>query len=106
MAKRDADFSEPTKKIIAARAGYRCSFPDCDESTVGPGAGPEDVERKGTASHIYAAVADGPRGTGGLTSEQRQSSKNGVWCCEDHGRLIDNDDGKNYPANLLLSWKR
>ncbi len=105
MAKREADFLESTKKIIAARAGYRCSFPECDESTVGPGAGPEDVERKGVAAHIYAAEDGGPRGTGGLTPEQRQSAMNGIWCCQDHGRIIDNDDGKNYPANSLLSWK-
>jgi len=102
---RDADFSGPIAAVIAGRAGFRCSFPGCDCSTIGPGKGPSDVERKGTAAHIFGASPDGPRGTGGLTADQRSSPLNGIWMCADHGRLIDNDKGKNYPAPVLQAWK-
>ncbi|MBC8285843.1 MAG: hypothetical protein H8E42_00060 [Nitrospinae bacterium] len=105
MSGRDADFSEATKRIIAGRAGYRCSFINCDESTIGPGEGPDDVERKGVAAHIFSAAENGPRGTGALTIEQRQEPPNGIWVCEDHGKIIDIDKGKNYPANILQAWK-
>src|SRR5687767_16023811 len=35
MATRD-EFSLETKRVIAARVGFRCSHPECDALTVGP----------------------------------------------------------------------
>lgn len=106
-AEPDAKFSPDTKQIIASRAGYRCSFPDCDRSTIGPGRGPTDVENTGTAAHIFSASTGprGPRGTGGLSVEERKSAANGIWMCRNHGALIDNEKGKNYPASTLQAWK-
>jgi hypothetical protein len=60
VSNRDADFGSSVVEIIALRSGYRCAFPGCDESTIGPGAGISDVEKKGTAAHIYAA-STGPK---------------------------------------------
>lgn len=107
MSERDADFDPNVKEIIAARAGYRCSYPGCDESTIGPGAGPEDIESKGVAAHIFSASTGtkAPRGTGGLSAEDRSKAANGLWVCEDHGRIVDIEKGKNYPANQLQAWK-
>lgn len=107
MKQRDADFEPKVKEIIASRAGYRCSYPGCDESTVGPGAGPNDVERKGVAAHIFAASegAKAPRGTGGLSAEDRSTAANGIWLCRDHSWLADYEKGKNYPASMLQAWK-
>lgn len=36
MGRGGANFREPTKRILAARVGYRCSFEGCDRPTVGP----------------------------------------------------------------------
>jgi len=107
MSTRDADFTPKSKELIAKRAGYRCSYPGCDESTIGPGAGPDDVENKGVAAHIYAASKGprAPRGTGGLSPDERSSSSNGIWMCKDHSDIIDIEKGKNYPAAVLQSWK-
>jgi len=107
MSERDANFEPKVRDIIAARAGYRCSFPGCDESTVGPGAGPEDIERKGVAAHIFSASTGtkAPRGTGGLSAEERAKAANGLWLCEDHGKIVDSKKGKNYPATQLQAWK-
>jgi hypothetical protein len=60
----------------------------------------------GTACHIYSASEGGPRGTGGLTPKQRQQAENGIWCCANHGRLIDTNEGERYPAELLKAWKK
>jgi len=107
MNERDAKFESKVRNIIATRAGYRCSFPGCDESTIGPGAGPDDIERKGVAAHIFSASSGtkAPRGTGGLSSEERAKAANGLWLCEDHGKIVDSEKGKNYPATLLQGWK-
>lgn len=100
-----ADFSKETRLKLAQRAGFRCSNPQCGALTIGPGAGPEGVSDTGTASHIFAAAAGGPRGTGGLSDEERSTISNGIWMCANCGRLVDVNAGKMYSASLLRSWK-
>jgi ABC-type molybdenum transport system ATPase subunit/photorepair protein PhrA len=58
------------------------------------------------AAHIYAASDDGPRGTGGLSADERSSDSNGIWVCYLHGKSIDSDDGSVYSATQLKAWKR
>lgn len=101
------EFSGKTKRILAGRAGYRCSFPDCTKVTIGPGLEPSEIISTGTAAHIYS-VSDGdrgPRGTGGLSNEERRAPQNGIWLCSDHARLVDANRGSKYPASRLLSYK-
>lgn len=102
---READF--PTKVITATagRAGYRCSIPTCDRITIGPGQKEDQTSSIGTCCHIYSSARNGPRGTGGLTAEQRASASNAFWACQVHGKLIDNNKGGEYPAPLLQSYK-
>jgi hypothetical protein len=40
-----------------------------------------------------------------LTPEQRRSPENGIWLCQNHGKLVDNDAIK-YSVILLREWKR
>ena len=87
--KRD-DFSKPTIRALALRAGYCCSLAECRRSTVGPSeAGPDKHVNIGVASHISAAAPGGPRYDAKMTSEQRSSITNGIWLCQSHSRLID-----------------
>ncbi len=102
---RNADFSGATKRIIAGRAGYQCSFPSCSLLTIGPGASATDVSVSGVAAHIYSAASGGPRGTAGLSATDRESPTNGIWLCETHGKLIDNNRGISFPPPLLIGWK-
>jgi hypothetical protein len=104
MAKR-REFGKEKRHIIAARAGYRCSYPDCDKLTVGPGTASETFEDNGYAAHIYAAVPKGPRGQGKLNPVQLSAVSNGIWMCGDHSSLIDKKSGIRFPANMLLGWK-
>ena len=106
MTRRPADFPARTRRLIAERAGYLCSKPDCRRMTLGPGAGPHDVACIGVACHIYSAAPGGPRGTGGLTPDQLQSASNGIWLCSDHARLIDTSQGLGYPPPLLRGWRQ
>src|SRR5713101_4308529 len=103
---RDAEFPKPIKDLAAARAGHKCSAPFCYKGTSGPGATANESAQNGTACHIYSASSGGPRGTGGLSKEERQSIENAIWCCASDGRLIDTNQGGRYPAELLKQWKR
>lgn len=102
---REGDFSAPTKRILAGRAGYQCSHPDCDKITIGPAEALDDVSSTGEAAHIYSASIKGPRGRGNLTLEQLKSIENGFWACKNHARLIDTNGGDGFTAEQLKSWK-
>jgi hypothetical protein len=105
VAKRKNDFSLETKRAVAGRVGYRCSIPSCGRVTIGPDSLPDRVANTGRAAHIFSAAERGPRGQGGLTAEQLQSARNGIWLCAEHADLVDKNRGERYPAPLLLSYK-
>ncbi len=69
MSNRD-EFSEKTKKALAARAGWCCSLTGCGKLTVGPSEeAPEAVTLIGKAAHICgAAGGPGRRQRSGHTS--------------------------------------
>lgn len=99
------EFSKLVKSTVAQRSAYRCSMPDCDRITVGPGATSNQVALTGVAAHIFSAREGGPRGFGGLNEEELKNIDNAIWVCADHGRLIDANRGISYPAQLLRSFK-
>jgi hypothetical protein len=107
MSNRD-DFSEKTKRALAARADWGCSFTGCTQRTVGPSEeAPDGVAMIGEAAHICGA-ASGPgsrRYDPDMTPEQRSSIENGIWLCATHARLIDRDE-VTYDAAKLRAMKR
>lgn len=108
MAKKKdrVEFTEDTKNIIARRAAYRCCFPGCDKTLVGPSCDPSGVTILGQCAHIYAAKPDGPRGQHHLTDEQLKSPENGIYLCSEHHTVIDKKTNeKRYPASTLLLFK-
>lgn len=89
MAGRD-EFSAAIRSALALRAGYRCSLCNC--ATVGPSdVAPTKASNIGTAAHICAAAAGGPRYDAAMTPAERAGIANGIWLCANHGRLIDTD---------------
>ena len=104
MPNRD-DFSKPVKEALAKRVGCRCSNPSCRKLTSGPHKDPKKSVNIGVAAHITAAAPEGPRYTDNLSSEERSAIENGIWLCQNCGKLIDSDEQK-YPVALLLEWKR
>lgn len=98
-------FSPDTKRLLADRAGYRCSLPGCGRLTIGPGADEDSRRSIGVACHIYSAAPGGPRGQNGLSEDQLASVENGIWLCSDHAALIDKGNGVDYPAAKLQAYK-
>lgn len=104
MAKR-ANFSQETVSIISARAAYRCSFPGCDATLIGPGGDSNLVDNIGECAHIYAAANKGPRSNHSLSKEDLQKPENGIFLCRKHHALVDKGKGIKYPAETLMLYK-
>lgn len=101
-----ADFPAHTKEIIAKRAAYRCSFPGCNATLIGPGLEAGEVENVGECAHIYSASGYGPRSNHNLTAEDLQKPENGMFLCRKHHSLIDKHKGKKYPPETLMLYKQ
>jgi len=98
------EFDQKTKDILSRRVGNRCSNPNCPKLTSGPHTESAKALNIGVAAHISGAAPGGPRFDPVLTPEQRKSSDNGIWLCQNCAKLIDNDADR-YTASLLFQWK-
>lgn len=99
-------FSLRINKIIADRAGHRCSNPVCRRAT--SKAHPNDPELSvnlGIAAHITAASPNGPRYDQRLTTDERKSASNGIWVCTRCSKEIDSAESA-YSVDLLRRWKK
>ncbi|MGI2095892.1 hypothetical protein [Shewanella glacialipiscicola] len=105
MGNNRDDFTESVKRTLGDRVGWFCSFPGCNQATIGPSNASDDAKVKsGVAAHICAAAKGGPRYDPDMTSDKRKSIDNGIWMCSYHGGLIDADFTK-YPVDTLKGWK-
>lgn len=98
------DFSEPTKRVLAARVGYLCSRPDCRALTTGPQADDARSVNVGVAAHITAAAPAGPRYDPTVSPEERSGPTNGIWLCQNCAKLIDND-ARRFTVAVIRAWK-
>jgi hypothetical protein len=99
------DFSKATVDLLAKRAGYLCSNPDCGILTVGAAPSEDKSMIVGVAAHITAAAPGGPRYDPALTSEERRRHSNGIWLCEIHGKAVDTD-ADHFTVEMLRKWKQ
>lgn len=97
------NFTREVIDRLARRAGMKCSCPDCRLPTAGPDAG-QGATNTGVAAHIAAASPGGARYDEEMSSEQRASILNGIWLCQTHAKLID-DDELTYTPAVLHEWK-
>lgn len=98
------DFTKATANILAKRAGFRCSNPECSRPTIGAALEGPGVINLGVAAHITAASPDGPRFDSSLSANQRSDPGNGIWLCQNCAKLIDSDPS-TFGSNLLDAWK-
>ena len=103
--RRRDDFDLKTKRILAARVGFRCSNPHCRKLTSGPQSLPDKAVNIGVAAHITAASPGGPRYDPTLSPSERSSIENGIWLCQTCAKLIDSDPNR-YTVEVLREWKR
>jgi hypothetical protein len=101
---RDDDFLEAVKRKLAARVNNICSRPDCRAQTSGPQEDPGGSINVGVAAHITAASRGGPRYDETLPPAQRRSPENGIWLCQNCGKMVDSDRAE-YTVELLKTWK-
>ncbi|MDX9832926.1 MAG: hypothetical protein RBU35_21835, partial [Anaerolineae bacterium] len=101
-ARNRDDFHAKTRRILAERAGYRCS--KCGKGTCGPGITSDKAVRVGVAAHIAAASPGGPRSDPSMTASQRKHPDNGIWLCAICAKKID-DDPAGYTAAMLREWR-
>jgi hypothetical protein len=99
------DFTKRTITEIAKGVAYRCSNPECRRPTVGANAAQDGTIIIGVAAHICAASPGGPRYNVAQTPEARRSKENGLWLCQNCGRLVDADPDK-FTIEQLMRWKR
>jgi hypothetical protein len=98
------DFSEPVKRVLAARVGNLCSNPGCRALTSGPQADAAKAINLGVAAHITAASPAGPRYDRHLVPEERAAPGNGIWLCQNCSKLVDNDVTQ-FSVEVLTKWK-
>jgi hypothetical protein len=98
------DFSQVVKRTLAYRVGLLCSNPSCMADTSGPQNDPAKAINVGVAAHITAAAEGGPRFDSRLKNKERASASNGIWLCQNCGKLIDSDLAA-HPTHLLREWK-
>lgn len=100
------EFSASTKDLVAKRAAFICSNPDCKAFTVSPSDADESkLIYIGRVAHMSAASPGGPRFDASLSLEQRASSENAIFLCPSCADMIDKNGGADHPIKLLLLWK-
>lgn len=99
------DFSSTTLRELAGRSGYVCAFPGCRRLTVGPSDDRKSgLSMVGVGAHITAASDKGPRYNKDLSPEERSDVNNGVWMCQTHAKLVDDNESK-HTVSELQRWK-
>ncbi len=98
------DFSKETIDILAKRAGFRCSNPDCRRQTVGPNMDPTKSTLIGEAAHIYGAREGSKRFLANMSDSNRAEITNAIWLCCNCHKLIDTDENR-YTTNVLFKWR-
>lgn len=87
------NFSNETKAVLGRRSAFECAI--CKAPTFGPSMeSMESVTCVGVAAHITAASPGGPRYDAALSPKQRCSAENGIWLCQNHAKMIDDDEVK------------
>lgn len=103
MARQD-DFTAEIKERLAKRVGMLCSNPFCRQPTSGPATAANKSVNIGAAAHITAASPLGARYDASMSTEMRRSIDNGIWCCQNCAKFIDND-AERFPVDTLKQWK-
>ncbi len=98
------DFSKKTIDVLARRAAFKCSNPNCRVNTVGPNTDPQKATTLGEAAHIYGARSGSCRFQPKMNDVARAEITNAIWLCRNCHKLIDADSKRFTPHSLFL-WR-
>jgi hypothetical protein len=93
-----------THKLLWGRSGNMCAFPGCRKILVVDKTSSDDPSIIGEEAHVVAKKEDGPRGKSDLTEEQRDKYDNLILLCNEHHKIID-DQQNEYTIKKLHSFK-
>ncbi|WBL44252.1 HNH endonuclease signature motif containing protein [Algoriphagus halophytocola] len=93
-----------THKILWAKSGSKCAFPECKKDLVVDESETDDPSVIGEEAHIIGRKNDGPRGKSELPIEERDRYDNLILLCSIHHKLID-DQERKYTVQLLHQYK-
>jgi hypothetical protein len=94
-----------THKVLWARSGNRCAFPDCRQPLVEHVDGAGGPSILGVEAHIIAQGDGGPRGTAGVELEDRDALANLILLCAVHHKLVDDHPDAD-SVEILREMKR
>jgi len=99
--KKRLSIKESEIKILFAKSGNQCAFPDCNESIIRN----EDQDKPiGEMAHIIAYNDNGPRSDPLLSDEERNSASNLILLCPTHHSIVDKFEFQ-YNVNVLREMK-
>ena len=94
-----------THKLLWARSGNMCSFPECKKELVIDETSTDDPSIIGQEAHIVAKKKDGPRGSHPLELDKRDKYDNLILLCSIHHKVID-DQEIEYTIEKLHEYKK
>ncbi|MDD2857213.1 MAG: hypothetical protein PHU75_00910 [Candidatus Nanopelagicales bacterium] len=84
------------EKVVIARSGNRCAYPDCRAELVFDADAEGDQPKVvGKVAHIAAASPGGPRYDASMTDAQRSSAENLIYLCGPHHDAVDSQLDKH-----------
>lgn len=93
-------------EMVAYRAAYICSNPECNTLTIGPAiSDPHLKNKKGEAAHILGEKIGAARHEPNPSIDV-DGVENGLWLCANCHTLIDKNKGTDYPSKDLFEWKK
>jgi len=96
--------SEPTKRVLFARSGNLCAFPNCNTHLVQEKTGDDPPSIVGNICHIKGKKPDAPRYDTGMSDQERDAIDNLILLCATHHKLID-DQYNEYTVEKLQQFK-
>ena len=102
MAKKltGRNYSPKTIKLLFGLSGGQCAMPNCKNPIVQPDSDNDDAAVLGQICHIHARSPIGPRGDGGLSSNELNSESNLILLCGHHHIAIDANRERYTPEKL------
>ena len=102
MAKYRMNISQTEQKILFAKSGNVCAFPDCDSPIIADIG--DDSKPLAEMAHIIASSDDGPRSDPNLPIEERNKASNLILLCPNHHALVDKFEYQ-YNTHVLREMK-
>ena len=102
MAKYRMNISQTEQKILFAKSGNVCAFPDCDSPIIADVG--DDSKPLAEMAHIIASSDDGPRSDPSLPTAEINKASNLILLCPNHHALVDKFEYQ-YNTHVLREMK-